>query len=254
MFDGVEQLDAAIDAALTLDVDALTDAELHDAVVELQRQRARLGVAAARLLARWDQRQVWAGDSSRSGAARLARDTKTSVGSARVELRRARQLTSMPATAAAVAAGDLSLDHVDLLGRANQPWRDAVFADHEPTLVAECAKLRYQQAVRAVDYWCQRADAEAAEADAQRQRDRAHLYASPTLDGVVVVNGVLDPVSGKIVVDELARLERDLYLATNATGWCAPWPSAGLPPWSRWRNGPPPPPLTGNGPGPCSPC
>ena len=94
----VEQLDTAIEAMSTLDPDTLTDPELHDAVVELQRQRARLGVAAARLLARWDQRQVWAGDSSRSGAARLARDTKTSVGSARVELRRARQLLSMPAT------------------------------------------------------------------------------------------------------------------------------------------------------------
>ena len=109
-----------------------------------------------------------------SAASRLARDTNASMRSARVEVRRARQLPSMPATTAAVAAGELSLDHVDLLGRANQPWRNAVFADHEPALVAECAKLRFAQAVRAVAYWRQRADAEAAEADGQRQRERAH--------------------------------------------------------------------------------
>src|SRR5262245_16734047 len=148
MIEQVEQLNEAIDALLTLDPDTLTDPELDATLIELQRQRARLGVVAARLVGRWDHRQVWAGDQSRSAAARLARDTKTSVGSAKVELRRARQLASMPKTETAIVAGDLSLDHVDLLGRANQPWREAVFADHEQTLVTECSKLRYAQAKR----------------------------------------------------------------------------------------------------------
>jgi Domain of unknown function (DUF222) len=218
MFAGTEQLDEAIDALLTLDPDALTDPELDEAVVQLQRQRARLGVVAARLLARWETRQVWAGDQSRSAAARLARDTNTSITSARVELRRARKLASMRATQAAIVNGGLSLDHVELLGRANQPWRNTVFADHEPTLVAECAKLRFGQAKRVVEYWCQRADAQAAETEARRQRDRAHLYASTTLDGEVVVNGVLDPVAGAIVTSELARLERQLYLTDQRDG------------------------------------
>jgi hypothetical protein len=202
----------------TLDLDTLSDAELDEAVIELQRQRARLGAVAARVLARWDRRRVWAADQSRSAASRLARDTKTSVDTAKVELRRARQLQSMPATQAALTNGDLSLDHVDLLGRANQPSRSAVFADHESTLVAECAKSRFPQAKRVVDYSCQRADAETAESDAQRQREAAHLSASPTLDGEVVVNGVLDPVGGTIVVNELSRLERKLYLADRREG------------------------------------
>jgi hypothetical protein len=202
----------------TLDLDTLSDAELDEAVIELQRQRARLGAVAARVLARWDRRRVWAADQSRSAASRLARDTKTSVDTAKVELRRARQLQSMPATQAALTNGDLSLDHVDLLGRANQPSRSAVFADHESTLVAECAKSRFPQAKRVVDYSCQRADAETVESDAQRQREAAHLSASPTLDGEVVVNGVLDPVGGTIVVNELSRLERKLYLADRREG------------------------------------
>jgi hypothetical protein len=218
MLDVVEQLDKAIDALSSLDPDALTDAELDQAVIALQRQRNRLGAAAARVLARWDRRRVWASDQSRSAATRLVRDTRCSITTARIELRRARQLQSMPATAAAVTNGDLSLDHVDLLGRANQPWRHAVFAAHEATLVAECAKVRFPQAKRVVDYWCQRADAEAAECEAQRQRDAAHLHASPTLDGEVVVNGVLDPVGGTIVVNELSRLERKLYLADQRDG------------------------------------
>src|SRR5262245_8134121 len=142
----VEQLDEAIDALLTLDSDSLTDPELDEVLIELQRQRARLGVVAARLLQRWDRRQIWAGDPARAAASRPARDTKTSVVSAKVELRRARQLSSMPATEAAVVAGELSLDHVELFGRANQSGRNALFADHEQTLVTECSKLRYAQA------------------------------------------------------------------------------------------------------------
>src|SRR5262245_37358352 len=218
MAEPVEPLNQAIDALLTLDPDTLTDPELHAAVIRLQRQRARLGVVAARLLGRWDRQRVWADDQSRSAASRLARDTNISTRSAKVELRRARQLASMPATETAIATGELSLDHVELLGRANQPGRHAVFADHEPMLVAECAKLRFAQAKRAVDYWCQRADAETAERDADRQRDRAHLYASETIDGAVVVNGVLDPVGGTIVVGELDRLEHQLYLADQRDG------------------------------------
>ena len=105
----------------------------------------------------------------------------------------------MPHTAAAVLAGSLSLDHVDVLGRANQPWRDAVFTDHEKALVGECAKLRFSHAVKAVDYWCQRADTMAAEDESARCRESAHLFASTTLDSVVVLTGVLDPIGGAIV-------------------------------------------------------
>src|SRR5262245_60666246 len=154
MSNPVEQLNEAIDALLNVDLDTLTDPELDAAVVELQRQRARLGVVAARLLGRWDHRQIWADDQSRSAASRLARDTNTSITSARVELRRARQLASMPATETAVVRGELSLDHVELLAKANRSWRNEVFTDHEQTLVTECAKLRFGQAQRVVEYWC----------------------------------------------------------------------------------------------------
>jgi len=104
-------------------VDTLTDTELQHLVVGVQSRRDRLGAVAARPMQRWDSRGVWLGDGSRSAASRLARECRSSVRSAKIELRRARQLASMPATAAAVADGRLSLDHVDLLGRANQSWR-----------------------------------------------------------------------------------------------------------------------------------
>ena len=69
------ELTTLIDELFDLDVDSLDDASLDEYVTNISHQRGRLAVAHARLLARWDARKVWAQDGSRSGAARLARDT-----------------------------------------------------------------------------------------------------------------------------------------------------------------------------------
>jgi hypothetical protein len=87
--------------------------------------------------------------------------------------------------------GRFSTDDVDLLARANQTWRNAVFADHEQLLVDEITGLRYHKARRVIDDWCQQADTQADDDKAQRDRDNVHLHASTTIDGNVVIDGVL---------------------------------------------------------------
>jgi hypothetical protein len=218
MSNGIDELAEAIDSLLDVDPTDLADDELHELVTTVQRQRHRLAAVAAAATASWDQRMIWADNGARSAAVRLANETSTSISSAGVDLRRARRLRSMPATAAALAAGDISPDHVDLLSKAAQPWRNASFADHEGTLVEQCKVLRFADARKMIDYWCARADADAAEDRAERQRNAAHLNASPTLDGTVVITGTLDPIGGSIVSDELTRIERELYLADKGDG------------------------------------
>ena len=218
MSKGIDDLAGVIDSLLDVDPAELTDDELHELVTTVQRQRHRLAAVAANAISAWDQRMVWADNGARSAATRLANDTSASPSSTGTEIRRARQLRSMPATATALAAGELSPDHVDLLAKANRPWRNASFADHEGTLVEQCKVLRFYDARKMVDYWCVRADAEAAEDQAERQRNAAHLDVSSTLDGTVVINGLLDPIGGSIVSDELTRLERELYLADQRDG------------------------------------
>ena len=63
----VHVLEASIDALADVDLDALDDESLHELTVATQRLRDRFEVAAGRLLARWDHRQVWRGDQSLSG-------------------------------------------------------------------------------------------------------------------------------------------------------------------------------------------
>ena len=218
MSKGIDELSEVIDSLLDVDVSGLTDAELHELVTTVQRQRHRLAAVAATAISAWDRRLVWADNGARSAATRLANDTSASTSSTGTEIRRARQLRSMPATAAALAAGELSPDHVDLLGKANRPWRNASFSDHEETLVEQCKVLRFFDARKMVDYWCARADADASEDRADRQRNAAHLDVASTLDGTVVINGLLDPIGGSIVSDELTRLERELYLVDQRDG------------------------------------
>jgi hypothetical protein len=219
MADRVGLLHEAIDGLAELDPATLEDGDLHCIVVSVQRERARLDALAAELLGRWDARKVWSGDGSRSAAARLSRDTACSHASAAVEVRRARQVRSLPATAAAIERAELSLDHIDLLGRANQPHRAGQLARDEAFLVDQCSRLRFREATRVIEYWCQRADAEAEEPDCIRDiRDDAHLHASAITGGCVVVNGLLDPIGGAAVLTELAHLERELHLADQRDG------------------------------------
>ena len=154
----IEQLGEAIRAIAEVDLDTLDDSELDSLVVGLVRARHRLAGATAGPLARWDTAGVWRTDGSRSAGTRLARDCSTSTTTAHVELRRARALRDMPVTAAAVTDGRISMDHVDLLARADRADRHDLFARDEAMLVDQCATLRHTHAVRAVEYWTQLAD------------------------------------------------------------------------------------------------
>jgi Domain of unknown function (DUF222) len=218
MFEAVERLDEVIADLLHVDPDTLTDGELHELVVALHRQTHRLACARARVLSRWDGRGVWADDGSRSAPHRLARDASMAVSTARRELRRAWHLESMPVTTSALAAGDLSPDHVDLLGAANDSARRVVFAEHEPMLVEQCRQLRFDQACRAVKYWRSRADAEAAEDDAERLHGGRTASVAATIDGMVDVRAWLDPIGGAAFKTELDRLEHEAYLADQRDG------------------------------------
>ena len=214
----LEPLGEAIDALNSLDADTLGDGELDALLVELMRTRHRLAAATAAVLARWDARGVWRDDGSRSAATRLARDGRTSLTTARVDLRRARHLTAMPATAAALGAGRVSMDHVDLLGRADQPHRHELFLRDEELLVDQCSTLRHPQAVRAVEYWMQQADTDTGESTPPPSDRASSLHASTTFEGNVRIDGTLNRTDGAAFASELDRLEREQYLADEAAG------------------------------------
>lgn len=124
-------LTTAIEELRQADVGALDPGRLHESVVGLRRLLSLLSAAEARFVDQWDGDRLWAGDGSRSAGARLARDAHCNPVVAAAVVKRARRLRTMPATAAAFQAGDISVDHVAVLADANREPYEERFAEGE---------------------------------------------------------------------------------------------------------------------------
>src|SRR4051794_32090809 len=188
----LQRLDEAIDTLNAVDLDTLSDDELHACVLDLQDGFSRLAAAQARWLARWDARMVWADDGSKAAGARLARDTETCTRTAYGLLRRARKLTSMPVVADAFSSGALQADVVDLLVRVNVPRRRELFARDEQLLVWECRGELDETGVRVLlAKWAQEADNQLGYNPLEREREGRCFRAVRTLDGTIDLTGTL---------------------------------------------------------------
>jgi hypothetical protein len=205
-----------IDELLALDPDALSDDELHATVIALQGQTARLEAAKARLTAAWHARRCWATDGSRAAGARLAREARLSSEEGNRQVRRARKLRTMPHTAEAFAAGELSADHVDALGRCNRGVLRAVFGRDEQMLVTHAKRLSYSEFLRMLAYWLLAADPDGDRDRAKQQRARRYLNLVKTFEGCYDLRGFLDPVAGATVAAALQRIVDDLAKADVA--------------------------------------
>ena len=141
----------------------------------------------------------------------------------------------MPATAQAWAAGEIGADHVDLLAGAAGGGRARVVRPRrEPCWSPSASELTFGQVVKAVRYWCQRADAEL-DRDGPPPPKPATLRLHTGFDGTVTGDFSLDPIGGATVTEALRRIERDLYRQDQRDGVIRTtelngWP----PPWSRW--------------------
>ncbi|MEX0847891.1 MAG: HNH endonuclease signature motif containing protein [Ilumatobacteraceae bacterium] len=209
-------LAAITDQLIAAGPHGLDHVSLHELIVTLQAERDRLGVAVADLLVQWDTRRMWRTDGSRSATHRLSRDTHTSVRTGHAELARAHAIARVPGVRDAVVARTMSLDHVELFARAHQPHRSAHYERDEADLIAKCTQLRYRDAYNLIQYWCSAVDDEVGHGPALPKPSRLHV--STTIDGTVVLDGLLDAIDGSVVADELRRLERELYLEDQRTG------------------------------------
>ncbi len=205
-----------IDALSAVDPDALDDGELGEAVVELQRQRARLAAVSHRLTAALDARRVWADDGSRSAGAWLAHRCRLPLGQARAEVRLGRRLRSMPATTESFAAGHISERHATLLGSLNAGRTATHFADHEAMLVAQARTLSWSDFCRAVEYWRQLGDPDGPEDDAAGDEARRRVHLSQGLRGIGILDGHLTVLGRATLAAALGRIEQELFEADLA--------------------------------------
>jgi hypothetical protein len=145
-----------------------------------------------------------------STAAWLRNRLRLSVGAARSVVRTARALFRGPFTdtAAALVAGEISLAHAKVVAEGTSQLPEHAKLDADPVLAEAARRLDPPRLRQAAEYLCQVADPEGADRQAERRYERRGLWLSSTWDGMVAVDGLLEPEAGEIVQAALEPLAR----------------------------------------------
>ena len=195
---------ALIHELRSIDVSALSDDELHREIEGLERASRVIEAERARRVAEADHRRSYAVDGYLSMAAWLRHRLGLSGGAAAEQVRVARALGSMPGARRALWDGHISTSAVSLLVSARRADAHG-YADAEPVLVDLAKTLAPRDLARAIEHWRQMADATREDAD-ERRFERRGLHVSPMLDGMVRIDGELDPETGQTVVTALRSM------------------------------------------------
>lgn len=207
----LERLEAALDALAAVELAGASDGEVARHAVALDAAGAKLATLQARAVAEVDARRVWAADGSRSCAAWLARHRRADRARCGAMVRLGRALRSMADTDAALAAGEIGVEHARELARCRRHAPDA-FDGYEASLLRHARELGWADFVRVCAAWRDAVDPGGAERDGDRLHDRRHLFVHRRPDGSLSIqSGSLDPIGAEAFCNELERIERELF-------------------------------------------
>lgn len=218
----MSELRSALEPFRAESLPELPDARIEEDFAELHRVAELIEMERLRRLAEIERRRVFERDGHLSAASWLAGRFRVAWGVAREHVRVARGLETMPGTRQALDAGDLSMSAVRVLVTARDSDPEA-FARAEVQLV-EAARIHSTGDLqRVVALWRQRVEREGALGDDEGRRARRALHASVTFEGMVRVDGDLDPTAGeslltalKAVLDSEVRSRRESDERTRA--------------------------------------
>lgn len=208
------QLEAVVAAVSELvhgRADGLSPVARQARIIDLERLSAMLAAHQLACLEVVDRQGEAQASGARSTAAWLGERVRLTPGVAGRRIALARRLAEQPATAAALASGAISVRHAEVLTRtvselAPRLADQATVAGLERNLLTAagqtdplrladaCARIRHQLAPdAAID----------ADWDAVQAR---YLAISRTLDGMVAIDGLLDPLNGESVLAAVLSL------------------------------------------------
>ena len=201
-------------AALTgRDIAAVGAGEAADVHRQLRATCDQVLAFAARLLARVEDDGGWASSGARTFADWAAGHSRSSVGAARREASLGQALeTSLPTTAQAVGAGEISLEHAQVLARrgpTSEARRAALASDladrNEASLVAKARRLGVDEFDRECRRWAARIDSESHEREHLDACARERL-AFARRDNGVAFDGFLTPEHADVLVTALSGI------------------------------------------------
>jgi uncharacterized protein DUF222/HNH endonuclease len=195
-------LRSALEELAAEDLRFASDEALEDDVIEIERASRALEAERLRRIAELDVRGSFARDGYLSMSAWLVHRLQLAWSTAGQHVRMARGLRRMPRTREALAAGDVSTTAASMLVSAREA-SPAEFVRVEETLLDAATTLRPRELHGAIAYWRDAVDRRSATDEAGRRRELRRLHVSPALDGMVRVDGDLDPETGQAVITAL---------------------------------------------------
>jgi len=220
---GFAALTAAVEELAAQDLSGLTDAVRAERVLGLRRLLDRLEGHWLQELAGVDARGAAGADQDGqfgSTAGWLRARLRMGAGAAHTSVRTARALFRGPLaeTARALTDGQLSPAHASVLAHGTQELPHHTAAEAEPVLLEAARRLdppRLRQVLaqlRAV------IDPDSTTSQAERRHARRGLWLAPTLDGMVALDGLLEPEAGQSLVAALEPLARPASAADARSG------------------------------------
>ena len=142
------------------------------------------------------------------------------TGTAARAVRTARALFRGPLTqtAHAVTDGELSAAHAEVVAQGTQNLPDHVTVEAEPVLVEAARRLDPGRLRRLLGHLLQVADPDGADRDRERRHQRRGLWLAPTFEGMVAVDGLLEPEAGQTLLAALEPLARPAEAGDSRSG------------------------------------
>ena len=200
----VSELRSALEPFRTESLPELADGRIEEDLVELQRASELIELERLRRVGEIERRGSFGADGHLSITAWLVDRCRMGWGAARDEVRMARGFASMATTRAAVDDGELSMAAARVLVGAREADPEA-FGEAEAALVHAARVHPVSDLRRVVAFWKDRVEREQGEQGADLRSGR-RLHASVTFDGMVRVDGDLDPLTGESLLTALAAV------------------------------------------------
>jgi Domain of unknown function (DUF222)/HNH endonuclease len=211
--EGLRALAADIDDLAAQHLDGLGDAVRAERILALRRLLDRLEGHWLSELAAVDAGGAAGaeeGIQAPSTASWLRNRLRMGAGAATTAVRTARALFRgpLPATAQALCDGELSAAHAAVLAHGVHELPAQVAAEAEPVLVEAARRLDPPRLRRAVAHLRQVADPQGADHEAERRHARRGLWVAPSWEGMVALQGLLEPEAGQTLLAALEPLAR----------------------------------------------
>jgi hypothetical protein len=220
---GLAALTAAVEELAAQDLDGLTDAVRAERVLGLRRLLDRLEGHWLQELAAVDARGAAGAEHDLqvgSTASWLRHRLRMGAGAAHTSVRTARALFRGPLTqtAKALTDGQLSPAHARVLAAGTQELAAHQAIEAEPVLVEAARRLDPPRLRQVVAHLREVIDPDTSASQAERRHQRRGLWLSATLEGMVALDGLLEPEAGQTLLAALEPLARPASAADDRSG------------------------------------